>query len=38
MQGPGGKVPNAYEINPQMMEMLDQITPESLPMILMSNP
>jgi len=27
MQAPGGKVPNAYEINPQMMEMLDQITP-----------
>lgn len=28
MQAPqGGKVPNAYEINPMMMEALDQITP-----------
>lgn len=26
-QNQGGQVPNAYQINPMMMEALDQITP-----------
>lgn len=33
-----GQAPNAYEINPMMMQALDQITPEKLPMMLMQNP
>jgi hypothetical protein len=31
-------VPNAYELNPQMMQGLAEITPENLPIFLFSNP
>ncbi len=33
-----GKVPNAYELNPQMMEQLSMITPENLPQFMLGNP
>ena len=32
------KTPNAYEINPQMMQGLAEITPQNLPFFLFSNP
>lgn len=35
---PMQSLPNAYDVNPGMMEMLHTITPSSLPMFLMSNP
>lgn len=31
-------MPNAYDVNPMMMEALHQITPFNLPMFLMTNP
>lgn len=31
-------MPNAYEVNPQMMQGLAEITPENLPFFLFSNP
>lgn len=33
-----GKVPNAFEINPGMMDALAQITPANLPQLLLANP
>ena len=38
MRPPEQPAPNAYEANPMMMEMLGEITPDQLPMFLMSNP
>jgi hypothetical protein len=35
---PSQQIPNAYDVNPMMMEALQQITPANLPMFLMSNP
>ena len=32
------KVPNAYEVNPQLMQGLSQITPDNLVPFMMSNP
>ena len=33
-----GKVPNAYDVNPMMMEQFDQITPENFVQFMMGNP
>lgn len=33
-----GKVPNAYEVNPMLMEQMDQITPENFVQFMMGNP
>ena len=33
-----GKAPNAYEINPMMMDQLQQITPENFVQFMMQNP
>lgn len=32
------KVPNAYEVNPRLMEELAQITPENFVPFMMNNP
>lgn len=33
-----GKSPNAYELNPEMMQQLSNITPENLIQFMMGNP
>ena len=32
------KVPNAYDVNPQMMEQLSMITPDNLWQFMLGNP